>query len=68
MSDNNYKRIKSIDSLETYSYGTSKDLLSKEEIKCNYVIKQQKLVNYDYMTRENIDKHNSSWPRIFDHP
>ena len=48
MSDNNYKRIKSIDSLETYPYGTSKDLLSKEEIKCNYVIKQQKLVNNDY--------------------
>ena len=68
MSDNNYKRIKSIDSLETHPYGTSKDLLSKEEIKCNYVIKQQKLVNNDYMTRENIDKHNSSWPRIFDHP
>ena len=68
MSDNNYKRIKSIDSLETYPYGTSKDLLIKEEIKCNYVIKQQKLVNNDYMTRENIDKHNSSWPRIFDHP
>ena len=30
-----------IDSIETYAYGTSKDLVSeKEEIKCNNIIKQ----------------------------
>ena len=30
-----------IDSIETYAYGTSKDLASKkEEIKCNNIIKQ----------------------------
>ena len=29
-----------IDSIETYTYGTSKDLVSdKEEVKCNNIIK-----------------------------
>ena len=33
--------MQSIDSIEIYAYGTSKDLVSeKEEIKCNYIIKQ----------------------------
>ena len=33
----------SIDSIETYAYGTSKDLVSeKEEIRCNNIIKQHK--------------------------
>ena len=37
---NDGKRIQSIDSIETYSYGTSKHLVcKKEEIKCNDVIK-----------------------------
>ena len=37
---NDDKRIQSIDSIETYSYGTSKHLVcKKEEIKCNDVIK-----------------------------
>ena len=32
-----------IDSIETYAYGTSKDLVSdKEEIKCNNIIKWYK--------------------------
>ena len=32
-----------IDMIETYGYGTSKDLASeKEEIKCNDIIKQYK--------------------------
>ena len=32
-----------IDSIETYAYGTSKDLVSeKEVIKCNNIIKQYK--------------------------
>ena len=35
--------MKSIDSIETYAYGTSKDLESyKEEIKCNSIRKQYK--------------------------
>ena len=37
------KKIQSIDSIEAYAYGTSKDLVSKkEEIKCNNIIKQYK--------------------------
>ena len=35
--------MKSIDSIETYAYGMSKDLASeKEEIKCDDIIKQYK--------------------------
>ena len=35
--------MQSIDSIETYAYGTSKDLVSdKEEIKCSNVTKQYK--------------------------
>ena len=40
LSSNDDKRMQSIDSVETYAYGTSKDLVSeKEEIKCNNIIK-----------------------------
>ena len=43
LSSNNDKRMKSIDSIETYAYGTSKDLVSeKQEFKCNNIIKQYK--------------------------
>ena len=35
--------MQSLDSIETYAYGTSKDLVSgKEEVKCNNIIKQYK--------------------------
>ena len=35
--------MQSIDSIETYIYGTSKDLISeKEEIKCDNIIKRFK--------------------------
>ena len=35
--------MQSIDSIETYTYGTSKDLVSdKDEIKCNNIIKRHK--------------------------
>ena len=40
LSSNDDKRMQSIDSVETYAYGTSKDLVSeKEEIKCKNIIK-----------------------------
>ena len=40
MSANNAKRIQSIDSIKTYGYGTSEDLVCKNwEIKCNNIIK-----------------------------
>ena len=42
-SSNGDKRMHSIDSIETYAYGTSKDLVSeKEVIKCNNIIKRYK--------------------------
>ena len=35
--------MQSVESIETYTYGTSKDLVSeKEDIKCNNIIKQYK--------------------------
>ena len=35
--------MQSIDSIEVYAYGTSKDLVSeKEDIKCNNIIKRYK--------------------------
>ena len=35
--------MQSIDSIETYAYGTSKNLLSeKEEIQCNNIIRRYK--------------------------
>ena len=35
--------MQSIDSIETYAYGTSKDLVSeKEDIKCNSIKKRYK--------------------------
>ena len=37
------KKMKSIDSVEIYVYGTNKDVVSeKEEIKCNNIIKRYK--------------------------
>ena len=41
LSANDDKRIQSVDSIETYAYRTSKDLVSeKDEIKCKNIIKQ----------------------------
>ena len=43
LSSNDGKRIQSIDSIETYGYGISKNLISeKEEIKCNNIRKRIK--------------------------
>ena len=43
LSLNDEKRMQLIDSIETYAYGMSTDLVSeKEEIKCNSIIKQYK--------------------------
>ena len=44
LSSNDDKRMKPIDSIETYAHGASKDLISeREEIKCNNIIKQYQL-------------------------
>ena len=43
LGSNDDKRMQSIYLIETYAYGTSKDLLSeKKEIKCNNIIKRYK--------------------------
>ena len=40
LSSNDDKRMQSFDLIETYAYGTSKDLVSeKEDIECNNIIK-----------------------------
>ena len=56
LSSNDDKRMRSIHSIETYAYGTSKDLVSKkQEIKCNNIIKRyKKMINFDDVTKENI--------------
>ena len=41
LSSNDDKRMESIDSIKTYAYGMSKDLVSeKEVIKCNNITKR----------------------------
>ena len=45
LSSNDDKRIQSIDLIEKYAHGTSKDLVCKKEgIKCDNIIKQYKNV------------------------
>ena len=45
--------MRSIDSIETYAYGTSKYLVSKkEEIKCNNNKMKQDMINFDDVTKE----------------
>ena len=59
--------MQSIDSIERYAHGTSKDLVCKKEgIKCSNIIKQYK--NYDYITKEDLKDYNLNWPEIPDHP
>ena len=43
---NDYERMKSIYSLETYAFALIKDLVSeKDEIKCNNIINRYKMIN-----------------------
>ena len=66
--------IQEIDSIETYAYGTSEDIVSeKEDIKCSNIIKNdtkaiQKMTNFDNIIKENIKDNNSNWPEISVHP
>ena len=51
--------MQSIDSIETYAYWTSKDLVcKKEEIKCNNLIKNTKIFNFNYIAKENLKEWN----------
>ena len=62
--------MQSIDSIKTYAYGTSKELVSdNEELKCSNIIKwYKKMINFHDIVKENIKKHNPNWPQIPDHP
>ena len=46
--------MQSFDSIETYTYGMNKDLVSeKEEIKCNNIIKRyKKMINFDDVPKD----------------
>ena len=47
--------MQSIDSIKTYAYGTSKDLVSESgEIKYHNRIKRYKMTHFDDVTKENI--------------
>ena len=62
--------MESIDSIETYAYGTSQDLVSgKKEIKCNNIIKWlKKWLTLMMLQKKNIKEHNPNWTKIPDHP
>ena len=61
--------MQSIDSIGIYADGTSKNLVSeKEEIKCNSIIKNTGMINFDDVIKEQIKKHNPNWLQISDHP
>ena len=54
--------------------GSSKNSVSKKDIKCNNTIKQCKMIKFDVLTylnqkviNENIKEHNLKWPQIPDH-
>ena len=56
------------DSMETYASGTRKNLVSKtEEIKCNNIMKQYKMINFDNIAKVNIKEHNLNWLQIRNH-
>ena len=61
--------MQSIDLIETYACGMNKNLVhKKEEINCNNIIKNIKMFDFGYITKEDIKEHNSNWPEIPDHP
>ena len=37
-------------------------------IKCNNIIKDTKMVNFDDIIKENRKGHNPNWPQIPNHP
>ena len=69
LSSNDDKRMKSIDLIETYVYGTSEDLVSdKKEINCNNTIKRYKSDKLLWCHRRRTKEHNPNWSQSPDHP
>ena len=57
-----------LDSIETYAYGTSKDLVSKKQkIKSKNIINYTEMINFVDVAKENIEENNPNWPQIPDH-
>ena len=60
--------MKSVNSIETYAYGPSKDLIcKKEKTKRNDLIKQYNNVYLWLYYKRRHQKHNPNWPKIPDH-
>ena len=67
LSAKDYKRIQPIDLIDTYAYGTRKDLeCKKQEIKCNNIIKQYKKWLTLMILQKKTNEHNTNWPQIPD--
>ena len=61
--------MQSFDSIETYAYGTSKDLVcKKEEIKCSNIIKWYKQWLILMVLQKKTKEHNPNSSQIPDHP
>ena len=43
--------MQSIDLIETYGYETSNELVSEKGIKCNNIINDTKMINFDDVTK-----------------
>ena len=55
LSNNDHKTIQSMDSIETYVYGTSKHLANKKKkVKCNNIIKQNNNDWFCWCYKRNI--------------
>ena len=62
-------RKQSIDSIETYAYGTSNDLIYiyiYKTTKWRNIIKKE-LISFYYITKGDTKWNNSSWPQVRDH-
>ena len=55
--------MQSIDSMETYTCGTSKDLVSeKEEIIFNHIKNQyRKIIEFQDVIKEDMKDHSKNW-------
>lgn len=53
-----------INSIETYKDGTNKDLACKY----NSLTNNTKIINYIYITKENMEERYLNWPGIPDYP
>ena len=63
------KDVQSINLIVTYWHRTSKNVVcKKEEAYYNNIIKQYKMFDFEYITKDCIKEHNLNWPEIPDHP